>query len=89
MSAKDIELTGVKEIARRANVSIGTVDRVIHDRKECHKIQKTRLTQLLKSLITSLTSWQEGWLLKAGYFCCVDSKDLTGNKLLGGATSWY
>jgi LacI family transcriptional regulator len=26
------ELFGVKEIARRANVSIGTVDRVIHNR---------------------------------------------------------
>ena len=32
MSAKDSELTGVKEIARRANVSRGTVDRVIHNR---------------------------------------------------------
>jgi len=27
-----IALTGVKEIARRAKVSIGTVDRVIHNR---------------------------------------------------------
>lgn len=32
MSKKNGELSGVKEIARRANVSIGTVDRVLHNR---------------------------------------------------------
>ncbi|MGH2646906.1 MAG: LacI family DNA-binding transcriptional regulator, partial [Ginsengibacter sp.] len=32
MKINQKELTGVKEIARRAKVSIGTVDRVIHNR---------------------------------------------------------
>jgi LacI family transcriptional regulator len=32
MKKKGSELSGVKEIARRANVSIGTVDRVLHNR---------------------------------------------------------
>jgi len=50
MSAKDIELTGVKEIARRANVSIGTVDRVIHDRKGVSQNTKDKINAIIKEL---------------------------------------
>lgn len=50
MSAKDSELTGVKEIARRANVSIGTVDRVIHDRKGVSQNTKDRVNAIIKEL---------------------------------------
>ena len=51
MSKKiNAELTGVKEIARRANVSIATVDRVIHNRigvseKTKEKINKIKAHQ--------------------------------------------
>lgn len=50
MTAKDSELTGVKEIARRANVSIGTVDRVIHDRKGVSKKTKDKINAIIKEL---------------------------------------
>ena len=36
-------LTGVKEIARRANVSIGTVDRIIHNRIGVSEITKSKI----------------------------------------------
>lgn len=50
MSGKDSELIGVKEIARRANVSIGTVDRVIHDRKGVSQNTKDKINAIIKEL---------------------------------------
>jgi LacI family transcriptional regulator len=50
MSEKDTELTGVKEIARRANVSIGTVDRVIHDRKGVSQKTKDKINAIIQEL---------------------------------------
>lgn len=50
MSEKDSELTGVKEIARRANVSIGTVDRVIHDRKGVSQKTKDMINAIIQEL---------------------------------------
>ncbi|MBC9930294.1 substrate-binding domain-containing protein [Chitinophaga qingshengii] len=50
MARKDSELTGVKEIARRANVSIGTVDRVIHNRKGVSKKTKDKINAIIKEL---------------------------------------
>jgi len=50
MAEKYSELTGVKEIARRANVSIGTVDRVIHDRKGVSKKTKDKINAIIKEL---------------------------------------
>lgn len=50
MGAKDKELTGVKEIARIANVSIGTVDRVIHDRKGVSKATRDKINGIIKEL---------------------------------------
>ena len=43
-------LTGVKEIARRANVSIATVDRVLHNRKGVSKQTKEIITQIIDEL---------------------------------------
>lgn len=42
--------TGVKEIARRANVSIGTVDRVLHNRTGVSKITKNKILAIMKEL---------------------------------------
>ena len=42
--------TGVKEIARRANVSIGTVDRVLHNRTGVSKATKDRILDIMKEL---------------------------------------
>ncbi|MBL4674856.1 MAG: substrate-binding domain-containing protein [Mucilaginibacter sp.] len=44
------ELTGVKEIARRANVSIGTVDRVIHNRAGVSEKTKQKVTAIIEEL---------------------------------------
>lgn len=41
---------GVKEIARRANVSIGTVDRVIHNRTGVSEITKDKILAIMKEL---------------------------------------
>ncbi len=46
----DAELTGVREIARRANVSLATVDRVIHNRKGVSKETKDRVNQIILEL---------------------------------------
>ena len=43
-------LTGVKEIARRANVSIGTVDRVIHNRTGVSENTKSNILEIMKEL---------------------------------------
>jgi LacI family transcriptional regulator len=43
-------LTGVKEIARRANVSIATVDRVIHDRIGVSEKKKIQIKKIIKEL---------------------------------------
>ena len=44
------ELTGVKEIARRANVSIATVDRVLHNRKGVSKQTKEKILGIIEEL---------------------------------------
>jgi LacI family transcriptional regulator len=50
MEKQEIELTGVKEIARRANVSIGTVDRVIHNRVGVSKKTKDKINAIIEEL---------------------------------------
>lgn len=42
--------SGVKEIAKRANVSIGTVDRVIHNRNGVSKTTKNKILAIMKDL---------------------------------------
>jgi len=44
------KLTGVKEIARRANVSLATVDRVIHNREGVSKKTKANSDRIIKEL---------------------------------------
>lgn len=44
------ELVGVKEIARRANVSIATVDRVLHNRSGVSLKTKEKITAIIKEL---------------------------------------
>ncbi|MEO5912140.1 MAG: LacI family DNA-binding transcriptional regulator [Pelobium sp.] len=43
-------LTGVKEIARRANVSIGTVDRVLHNRTGVSETTRNKILAIMKEL---------------------------------------
>ena len=51
MKKKDLTaLSGVKEIARRANVSIGTVDRVIHNRPGVSPKTKINILEIIKEL---------------------------------------
>ena len=50
MKKTETELTGVKEIARRANVSIGTVDRVIHNRKGVSENTKQKINAIIEEL---------------------------------------
>jgi len=40
----------IKEIAKLANVSIGTVDRVIHNRGECSKKTENKVKEIIKKL---------------------------------------
>lgn len=47
---KQTNLTGVKEIARRANVSLATVDRVIHNRGGVSKKTKEEIELIIKEL---------------------------------------
>jgi len=44
------ELNGIKEIARRAGVSIGTVDRVLHERKGVSEKTRNKIKGLIKEL---------------------------------------
>lgn len=44
------KLSGVKEIARRANVSLATVDRVIHNRPGVSKKTKEKIDAIIKEL---------------------------------------
>lgn len=44
------KLTGVKEIARRANISLATVDRVIHNRGGVSKKTKEKIERIIKEL---------------------------------------
>lgn len=43
-------LSGVKEIARRANVSIATVDRVIHNRKGVSDSTRQKINEIIKEI---------------------------------------
>lgn len=47
---KKEELTGVKEIARLANVSIGTVDRVIHNRKGVSDATRQKIDRIIEEI---------------------------------------
>src|SRR5215217_3441533 len=47
---KDNTYYGVKEIARRANVSIATVDRVIHNRTGVSEKTKQKINDIIKEL---------------------------------------
>src|SRR5690606_35473536 len=44
------QLSGVKEIARRANVSIATVDRVIHNRKGVSDATRQKINEIIKEI---------------------------------------
>jgi len=44
------EVSGVKEIARRAKVSIGTVDRVLHNREGVSEKTKTKINKIIQEL---------------------------------------
>ncbi|WPV00421.1 LacI family DNA-binding transcriptional regulator [Mucilaginibacter sp. cycad4] len=50
MKKTGTELTGVKEIARRANVSIGTVDRVIHNRNGVSEDTKNKINAIIEEM---------------------------------------
>lgn len=50
MPKKNGQLSGVKEIARRANVSIGTVDRVLHDRNGVSPKTREKVKAIIKEL---------------------------------------
>lgn len=50
MKKTGAELTGVKEIARRANVSIGTVDRVIHNRAGVSENTRKKINAIIEEL---------------------------------------
>jgi LacI family transcriptional regulator len=50
MKKSESNLTGVKEIARRANVSIGTVDRVLHNRKGVSEETKQKINAIIEEL---------------------------------------
>lgn len=50
MKKQVTELTGVKEIARRANVSIATVDRVLHNRKGVSEQTKEKISKIIEEL---------------------------------------
>ncbi|MHA4809957.1 LacI family DNA-binding transcriptional regulator [Flavitalea flava] len=50
MDEKDRKLTGVKEIARRAKVSIGTVDRVINNRPGVSPKTHENIKQIIKEM---------------------------------------
>ncbi|MGJ1205265.1 LacI family DNA-binding transcriptional regulator [Sphingobacterium lactis] len=47
---KIVELSGVKEIARRANVSIATVDRVLHNRTGVAQKTKEKILSIIKDM---------------------------------------
>jgi LacI family transcriptional regulator len=47
---KERELTGVKEIAKRANVSIATVDRVLHNRSGVSMATKSLILSIIEEL---------------------------------------
>ncbi|WP_257668301.1 LacI family DNA-binding transcriptional regulator [Parapedobacter tibetensis] len=44
------QLSGVKEIARRANVSIATVDRVIHNRKGVSENTRKKINEIIEEI---------------------------------------
>lgn len=44
------QMSGVKEIARRANVSIATVDRVIHNRSGVSESTKKRINEIIQEI---------------------------------------
>jgi LacI family transcriptional regulator len=50
MENKESGLIGIKEIARRANVSIGTVDRVIHNRRGVSEETKKRVKEIIAEI---------------------------------------
>lgn len=50
MPKKNGQLSGVKEIARRANVSIGTVDRVLHNRNGVSPTTREKVKAIIKAL---------------------------------------
>ncbi|HLT87377.1 MAG TPA: LacI family DNA-binding transcriptional regulator [Sphingobacterium sp.] len=50
MKKNEKELVGVKEIARRANVSIATVDRVLHNRTGVSEKTKQKINDIIKEL---------------------------------------
>ncbi|MFB5946790.1 LacI family DNA-binding transcriptional regulator [Albibacterium profundi] len=50
MGKKEKQLVGVKEIARRAGVSIATVDRVLHNRSGVSERTKTKIQAIIKDL---------------------------------------
>ena len=50
MRKQENEAVGIKDIAQKANVSIGTVDRVLHNRGEVAKATRERVLKIIEEL---------------------------------------
>lgn len=57
----------IKEIAKRADVSIGTVDRVIHNRGKVSKEKKEKILKILKEVNYSPNIYARGLVLNKSY----------------------
>ncbi|MDT0642786.1 substrate-binding domain-containing protein [Zunongwangia sp. F363] len=57
----------IKEIAKRANVSLGTVDRVIHDRGKVSKETKEKILRILKEVDYKPNFYARGLVLNKSY----------------------
>ena len=76
---------GVKEIARKANVSIATVDRVLHNRSGVSEDTKKKINEIIKKYNYQPKEAGIAKTAKAGHF---NSSGFIGNGLLASAAQW-
>lgn len=59
----------IKDIAKMADVSVGTVDRVIHGRSGVSEASRKRVEEILKQLDYHPTCMPVHWLPTRSIFC--------------------
>ena len=85
---KQVERIRIKDIAQMAEVSVGTVDRVLHGRTGVSEASRKKVENILKQLDYQPTCMPAHWRQIKIYFCLFIASPCK-RRLLGGCRKWH
>ena len=79
---------GIKDIARLANVSIATVDRVLNNRKDVSEKTRQKIKEIIKEHNYQPNLYARSLSVKNN-LSFADTSDFAGDRLLAIVSGWY